>query len=147
MKKQRRIITVSVIVVILAAVVVLSGCPMSPEAGWSIVGTWTNAAYDGSTEQPEKLIVASDGTFEIYANSTDPNASDTGTYEIASDWTETDYHYFQFKTVQDGSGETWYNLVSLSRNGNTYMANSDSTDYPTEIDVNDPTYANYARQQ
>jgi len=143
---RRTCFVAGVIALIAAGLLTLTGCPAGPEAGWSIIGTWTNNTYDGNPQQPGKIVVESDGTFEIYSNSTDSSAADTGTYTIEQQWTEPDYHYFHFKTVQTGSGETWYNLVQLSRNGDLYSANSGSTDYPTGIDPSDPTFATYWRQ-
>ena len=147
MKKKNGLVMGLILTVI--AGFLIAGCTPI-EAGWSLVGTWVNSDYDtdGIDETPGKIVIGSDDTIDIYDTSTSTTVSMSGTIFLDDDWTETGYHWLHARSVFDmDPQETYYALVKISNEGNTYESNSTTNGtYPTAIDPDDPSYQLYTRQ-
>jgi len=138
----KKIIMAFLLLWMLCAVV---ACNLSgPEAGWTLVGTWINAEYEGPDGIPAKVVYRADGSAEIYELISATTADGTGTYVIEADWTENGIHWFKVKYFFGAN--PGYELDRLTNDGNTYESYFVSGGYPASIDPTSPNYRIRYRQ-
>jgi hypothetical protein len=90
----------------------------APKADEEIYGTWINKQYSGlSSMRPQKSVVTADG-YKRYLMLTDSGASQEGTVQIVSKWTDAEgniwYRTFRTVTSRPDEGVTIAELDRLS---------------------------------
>ncbi len=118
----------------------------SPEASWTMVGTWVNPSYD-SGGQVAKEVITTDSV-AVYAKSYDTTPLFTFYYTLTEDWIFGGAHYFKafLPTPIPTTPPTAFLLIRVSGNNTTIEGNGAETTYPAFIDTADSSYGIYFRQ-
>ncbi|HYW82851.1 MAG TPA: hypothetical protein VFB30_06335 [Spirochaetia bacterium] len=102
-------------------------------------GVWVNPAYNGGDggpdDAPAKIVVKTANLFQFYANDTDTTPTATMSFDLARDWTDAVYHYFEGEGTVAGTSTHAYFLIGLSDNNSTLRITSSTTGYPTSLDT------------
>ena len=131
--------------------VALGGCgsggggdKSGPEAAWTYVGTWVNAAYADGKGPPAKIFFT-EHSLSFYKKDSDTVPFTAGTLSVSEDWTADGGHYFSCSADStDGNG---YMLLRVSGGNSTLEANTSETDPPTAITPTQGQYGTCTRQQ
>lgn len=129
------------------------GCSVLQRDGpssWRLYGTWVNEAYDEIEEggPPSKLVFYESGLLEVY-DDLEPDAIPfrTVSFEITSDWTEGQEHWFQIN--EQMGQEVIYGTARISDGGDTLESVSSAATYPdpAALDPSAEGYLVFYRQE
>lgn len=114
------------------------------EKDWTLAGSWINKAYEASPNFSARVVYGDDGVESDYQRLTDSSAV-RATYSIEDSWTESGIHWFKVKDVW--GAYTFYYLIKITEDGNTYEAMSSMGGYPSKFDVTSHAYAHIQRKR
>src|SRR5271169_254404 len=103
------------------------------ESTWSLVGSWSNPAYDKTGDYSGKVVYGSDHIVSLYHLSSDTIRYGYGPYTIEKDWTESGVHWFRVR-LEFAEGTT-YEIDKLTDGGNTYESVFTTGMYPSLFDT------------
>lgn len=107
------------------------------EDNWTLLGSWINQEYDTSRFFQAKWVFEDNGVLSVYQRVADKSRT-KASYVIDDTWTESGIHWFKLREMWGGN-ETFYYLVKLTDEGNTFEAISAMSDYPAEFKMGVPS--------
>ncbi len=149
---------VSIFILVLAVLISAGSCATNKKTYVSsdyvlkeLTGTWYNEEYENPTLTAwPKLIVHSDGSFEIfkeYAETTAPSRTIGKYISINEAWTDPKGNiWYQVKCKVDWTAQTLYETGNISNAGEVFELVWSSIEFPAEIDSENLNYNIYYRQ-
>ncbi len=88
--------------------------PVEGPSDWQLYGTWANEIYNGMQGPAAQIIIYENGIVELYENVGGSTPFETAPFEITSEWTDEQSHWFE--AIAYGSA---YMLFRILERGNT----------------------------